>query len=55
MEKVDGKLGCISITESSEAFEENISFFENDTKWSNLASATWDDCGIEYFGLSVSQ
>ena len=49
--RYDGKLGCISITESSEAFEENISFFENDTKWSNLASSMWDDCGIEYFGF----
>jgi len=49
--RYDGKLGCISITESSEAFEENISFFESDTNWINLASAMWDDCGIEYFGF----
>ena len=49
--RYDGKLGCISITESSEAFEENISFFENDTTWNNLATAMWDDCEIEYFGF----
>ena len=49
--RYDGKLGCISITESAEAFEENISFFENDNKWNSLTRAMWDDCGIEYFGF----
>lgn len=49
--RYDGKLGCISITESSEALEENISFFENDPKWNSIATAMWNDCGVEYFGF----
>ena len=47
----DGKQGCITLAESYEAYEENLSWGEEDEKWNHLIRQVWKDCGIDDFGF----
>ena len=47
----DGKQGCITLAESYEAYEENLSWGEEDEKWNQLIRQVWKDCGIDDFGF----
>ena len=47
----DGKQGCITLDESYEAYEENLSWGEEDEKWNQLIRQVWKDCGIDDFGF----
>ena len=45
----DGKMGCLVLAESFEAFEENSLWGETDEEWNKLIRLGWKECGIEDF------
>ena len=45
----DGKMGCLILAESFEAYEENMSWGETDEDWNELIRLGWEKCGIEDF------
>jgi hypothetical protein len=47
----DGQLGCIILTESYEAYEENMTWGETDETWNELIRQAWKECGIDDFGF----
>ena len=45
----DGKMGCLVLAESFEAFNENSLWAETDEEWNRLIRLGWKACGIEDF------
>ena len=50
---LEGKRGCLMMTDSFEAYEENVSWGENDEEWSRLIRLAWNKCGIDDFGFGA--
>ena len=48
---LEGRQGCLVMTENYEAFEANQSFWETDEEWNRLMHLAWKECGIDDFGF----
>ena len=48
---LEGRQGCLVLTESYDAYEENQSFWETDEEWNRLIRLAWKECGIEDFSF----
>ena len=48
---LEGRQGCLVMTENYEAFEANQSFWETDEEWNRLMRLAWKECGIDDFGF----
>ena len=43
----DGKMGCLVLSESYEAYEENTLWAVTDNEWNRLIRLAWKECGID--------
>ena len=47
----DGKQGCLTLVENYQAYDENLSWGEEDEEWTRLIRLAWNKCGIDDFGF----
>ena len=47
----DGKQGCLTLVENYQAYDENLSWGEEDEEWNQIIRQVWKDCGIDDFGF----
>ena len=48
---LEGNRSCLFMTDSFEAYEENLSWGEEDEEWTRLIRLAWNKCGIDDFGF----
>ena len=47
----DGKQGCLTLVENYQAYDENLSWGEEDEEWNQIIRQVWKECGIDDFGF----